>query len=109
MTPPALALNRFGLGARPDDVPPADPQRWLLAQFDAYEPLPAAWKPLARTPALVSTWNTMQRSVRQAPEGQRSSIREAYLRQGSVEYQACLLYTSPSPRDRTRSRMPSSA
>ena len=24
-------------------------------------------------------------------------------------YNACLLYTSPSPRDRTRSRMPSSA
>ena len=24
-------------------------------------------------------------------------------------YAACLLYTSPSPRDRTRSRMPSSA
>ena len=24
-------------------------------------------------------------------------------------YSACLLYTSPSPRDRTRSRMPSSA
>ena len=26
-----------------------------------------------------------------------------------VEYEPCLLYTSPSPRDRTRSRMPSSA
>ena len=26
-----------------------------------------------------------------------------------VKYKACLLYTSPSPRDRTRSRMPSSA
>ena len=25
------------------------------------------------------------------------------------EFVACLLYTSPSPRDRTRSRMPSSA
>ena len=25
------------------------------------------------------------------------------------DYPACLLYTSPSPRDRTRSRMPSSA
>ena len=25
------------------------------------------------------------------------------------EYKVCLLYTSPSPRDRTRSRMPSSA
>ena len=27
----------------------------------------------------------------------------------SSEYNLCLLYTSPSPRDRTRSRMPSSA
>ena len=27
----------------------------------------------------------------------------------NYQYQACLLYTSPSPRDRTRSRMPSSA
>ena len=26
-----------------------------------------------------------------------------------AEYYNCLLYTSPSPRDRTRSRMPSSA
>ena len=26
-----------------------------------------------------------------------------------VEYRACLLYTSPSPRDRQKSRMPSSA
>jgi len=25
------------------------------------------------------------------------------------QYKTCLLYTSPSPRDRTRSRMPSSA
>eukprot|EP00657_Telonema_sp_P-1_P006480 TRINITY_DN25218_c0_g1_i1.p1 TRINITY_DN25218_c0_g1~~TRINITY_DN25218_c0_g1_i1.p1 ORF type:complete len:116 (+),score=55.33 TRINITY_DN25218_c0_g1_i1:38-385(+) len=28
---------------------------------------------------------------------------------GSMQYLVCLLYTSPSPRDRTRSRMPSSA
>ena len=27
----------------------------------------------------------------------------------SGDYNPCLLYTSPSPRDRTRSRMPSSA
>ena len=27
----------------------------------------------------------------------------------TVEHLLCLLYTSPSPRDRTRSRMPSSA
>ena len=28
---------------------------------------------------------------------------------GSIYFKTCLLYTSPSPRDRTRSRMPSSA
>ena len=28
---------------------------------------------------------------------------------GTYESNSCLLYTSPSPRDRTRSRMPSSA
>ena len=28
---------------------------------------------------------------------------------GTNRYGVCLLYTSPSPRDRTRSRMPSSA
>ena len=32
-----------------------------------------------------------------------------YVDKKSSEYNACLLYTSPSPRDRTRSRMPSSA
>ena len=35
-----------------------------------------------------------------------AGLDEAY--QGEVVW-ACLLYTSPSPRDRTRSRMPSSA
>lgn len=90
MTNPALALNRFGLGARPGDTPPADPQRWLLNQFEAYDPLPPAWKPMPRTLALVDIWNTMQRGVRDAPEGQRSGIREAYLREGSRQYQTAV-------------------
>ena len=41
-----------------------------------------------------------------------STYRKKYLtkKQPSfIEYYGCLLYTSPSPRDRTRSRMPSSA
>ena len=33
----------------------------------------------------------------------------SYVRYLSDKSMACLLYTSPSPRDRTRSRMPSSA
>jgi uncharacterized protein (DUF1800 family) len=90
MMPSSVALNRFGLGARPDDAPPSDPQRWLLSQFELYEPLPALWKALPRTIALMDVWNDMQRSVRQAPEGQRSGIREKYLRDGSQVYQAAV-------------------
>ena len=37
MSTSAIALDRFGLGARPEEPAPADPQRWLLSQLDAYE------------------------------------------------------------------------
>ena len=36
-------------------------------------------------------------------------MRKMIMPKDSVVVSACLLYTSPSPRDRTRSRMPSSA
>jgi uncharacterized protein (DUF1800 family) len=88
MSATAIALNRFGLGARPDEPAPADPQRWLLSQFDRYEPLPAPWRQVSRTPALVDLWLAQQRAARQAPEGQRAGIREAYLRKGREEYVA---------------------
>ena len=35
--------------------------------------------------------------------------RKFYVASNSILHNSCLLYTSPSPRDRTRSRMPSSA
>jgi len=90
MSASAIALNRFGLGARPDDPSPTEPRRWLLSQLDAYEPTPAPWKPLPRTTALVETWLGQQRAVRQAPDGQKSGIREAYLRQGRDAYIAAV-------------------
>ena len=108
MTPSAFALNRFGLGVRPDDAPTADPQPWLLSQLDAYEPLPTTWKAVPRTPELVDAWNDMQRSVRQAPEGQRSGIREAYLRQGSTQYQAAVGARTNSAPDAWRPTAPRS-
>ena len=42
MSAASIALNRFGLGARPDAAPPADPRGWLVAQLDRYDPRPAA-------------------------------------------------------------------
>lgn len=37
-----IALNRFGLGARPDEPVPTDAKRWLIGQFDAYQATPPA-------------------------------------------------------------------
>ena len=37
----AIALNRFGLGARPDDAAPADARGWLLGQISRFDPRPA--------------------------------------------------------------------
>jgi uncharacterized protein (DUF1800 family) len=90
MNAPAIALNRFGLGARPTESVPVDPQRWLLAQFDTFEAVPPPWTSVRRTPALVDVWLTQQREVRQAPQGQRSGIREAYLRTGREDYVAAV-------------------
>ena len=53
------------------------------------------------------------------PEGKRQAIKQGVAIEGPEKFSqkvkageleiTCLLYTSPSPRDRTRSRMPSSA
>lgn len=47
----ALALNRFGLGARPDERVRQAPQRWLPGQIEAYDPLPQAPENLGRAAA----------------------------------------------------------
>ena len=37
------------------------------------------------------------------------AVEDAIRHSSLILFRSCLLYTSPSPRDRTRSRMPSSA
>lgn len=64
----SIALNRFGLGARPDQDPPQNPKAWLKRQIESFEPKPA---PLAQvaTRAQVSgqlaDFYDQQRQLRQ--------------------------------------------
>ena len=48
-------------------------------------------------------------SETEADEFIQGDLREVDFVRRVIQYKGCLLYTSPSPRDRTRSRMPSSA
>ena len=60
-----------------------------------------------KTKELRKELENAERSVKK--ERERSIRKSIKLRETNENYRTCLLYTSPSPRDRTRSRMPSSA
>ncbi|MCD2518144.1 DUF1800 domain-containing protein [Massilia sp. G4R7] len=90
MSKESIALNRFGLGARPDDTPPGDPQRWLLSQLEAYDALPPPWQKLPRTDVLQHEWAVQQRTLRAAPEAERQAMRDAFGRQARETYQAAV-------------------
>ena len=48
-------------------------------------------------------------NAQQLATAQAIEAAEAHITAAGVQYRLCLLYTSPSPRDTERSRMPSSA
>jgi uncharacterized protein (DUF1800 family) len=54
MADASIALNRFGIGARPDESPPDNPKAWLLGQFDRFEPSAAPIAAVADSHAVAA-------------------------------------------------------
>ena len=50
----AIALNRFGLGARPNDPLPTDSKSWLASQFRTFQPRPEALASVPSRSAVVA-------------------------------------------------------
>jgi len=102
----AIALNRFGLGARPGEAPPDDPAEWLKGQFANYNPLPPAITKLGDPQTrLAATMETL-RQMRDAARGQqetnqeqrRAMLREArdrYLEAVNARTEAALTSSAP--------------
>ena len=91
--PKPTAREQMAIEVVNDDVEPLDLDPKLEAALklgEAKELLQSANQVLAPNPA-----NVVQQLQQEVPAG--------------IAALTCLLYTSPSPRDRTRSRMPSSA
>jgi uncharacterized protein (DUF1800 family) len=65
LSPAAIALNRFGLGARPGDPPPADPRRWLTDQFGAFTVRPAGFAALPEAAPVLRAYQAQRRAIRQ--------------------------------------------
>ena len=82
----SIALNRFGLGARPDDAMPADGRRWLLDQFQQYVPAREPWAALPGTETLLRQYFDRQRAVREATDADKPAARQTLQRDARQDY-----------------------
>ena len=89
---PAVAAPAAGAAGGPFGGEPRDDDAAFFERLDAAPPAPAA----VEYPAASNAFFENAETAPEAPEAEKNAF-------------SCLLYTSPSPRDRTRSRMPSSA
>ncbi len=60
----AIALNRFGLGARPDEALPASPRAWLKDQLRRFEPRPTTLAELPTRSEVASAFADYLEEVR---------------------------------------------
>lgn len=61
----AIALNRFGLGARPDAAPLANAKRWLIEQMAKFDPRPAAISALPPRSELITAIKDLRNENRE--------------------------------------------
>ena len=98
----SIALNRFGLGARPDEAPPPQARQWVQEQLGpAPTPAPASQPDSA---ALVQALAQQAEQLRQTPDpGEKMLLRETQRKAARQRYddavQARLLQalTTPTP------------
>jgi uncharacterized protein (DUF1800 family) len=72
MADASIALNRFGLGARPEESIPDNPKAWLKRQIEGFDPKPAsiaAVPPRAKVAGELADYLEEQRQLRQAGGG----------------------------------------
>lgn len=74
----AIAMNRFGLGARPSQRTPADPAGWLLDQLGRHDPAPATLADAPRTADLAARLAAYLQALRSGQEAASPSQMAAF-------------------------------
>lgn len=97
MSATAIALNRFGLGARPDHPAPDRPKVWLLEQIDRFEPRPAAIAALPTTTTIAGDLRDYLQMQRQNRGPNREPSREAGMPGEAQPQRRGAGYMPPSP------------
>jgi uncharacterized protein (DUF1800 family) len=82
LSPAAIAVNRFGLGARPGEPLPGDPRGWLIEQADprrsAWQPMPPALNGQPSSAALAAQFAERQRALHDASDADKPAVRKHY-------------------------------
>jgi uncharacterized protein (DUF1800 family) len=100
----AIALNRFGIGARPSDTPPADVRDWLLDQITVARATPTGLATFADAVAVYEPFlitRQVKKFTGRTPEyelryrADRRAIRHHYTNAVDARMQAALLTDVP--------------
>jgi uncharacterized protein (DUF1800 family) len=86
LSPAAIALNRFGLGARPDDAAPADPQRWLADQFARFDVRPSGFAALDDAGTAVKRYREAQQANRRIARQDGAADAKVDLKAGRKDF-----------------------
>ncbi|MDX1915705.1 MAG: DUF1800 domain-containing protein [Methylophilus sp.] len=78
MSAQAIAINRFGLGARLDETPPSDPKQWLLAQLTQYQAQPSAWNNQRKSADILADMAQDLMQMRQADERKKTAAKRLF-------------------------------
>jgi len=80
VTPAAIALNRFGLGARAGEAAPSDPKGWLKNQLSgaSYQAMPQALGDQPASTALAAEFADRQNAIRNAGADDKQAVRKSY-------------------------------
>lgn len=94
MSPAAIAINRFGLGARPNESAPNDQKKWLLTQFEHFQITPPAWANQTKTADLMAEYAKHQMEIRQAKkntdENDKNAAKRMFRREVRDDYMAAV-------------------
>ena len=91
LSPAAIALNRFGLGACPDEAVPRDPKAWLRHQLDAYEPHPQAVAALPSTATIAVDYAELRRQANTANDAEITQATQTTMRRANrLQYRAAV-------------------
>ena len=90
MSSTAIAINRFGLGKRLNEAHPSDAKKWLLMQFNQYQPSPNAWLNQRKSSDIVADLAIHKMQINQADDAEKKLTKRILKQEVRDDYNAAV-------------------